>query len=228
MVVWKDQSIEITLSGKNWQVSYQNLAILVLIILYLVGIVGMALPIHPDFALLTPVNLLISLGLVLFFHSEWNQKTYLFLLLSYCIGFGAELVGVQTGLLFGDYHYGPVLGPKIMGTPLMIGINWILLAYSTGVLVNRFLLGKNIILKAVAGASLMVLLDIFIEPIAIQYDFWTWTDRLTPPMQNFVGWWIVAFFVHLIFQWLLPKTQNKVGLALLALQFIFFFTLNLI
>lgn len=223
-----NQYLQLKIAGRAWQIGYADLSIIILSILYLVGIFGLTLPIHPDFALLTPVNLLISLALVLFFHPEWSQKTFLFLALCYLIGFGAELFGVQTGLLFGDYEYGPVLGPKLLGTPYMIGINWILLAYASGVLVNQLLPGKNKWLKAILGASIMVLLDIFIEPVAIEYDFWTWQGRSTPPLHNFIGWWIIAFFVHSIFQALQGHIKNKVGIALLILQFIFFITLNLV
>jgi putative membrane protein len=221
------KNIQVTLAGKAIGISPEHLSITVLSILYAVGIVGMVLPIHPDFALLTPLNLLISLGTVLLFHPKWNLNTYIFLAVSYVIGFGSEVFGVQTGLLFGDYIYGRVLGPKIFGTPFMIGINWIMLVYCSGVLVNRFLSEKSLLLRAIAGATVMVLLDIFIEPVAIKYDFWTWPGQSAPPLHNFIGWWIVAIIVHFIFQKLLAGTQNKVGIALLALQFIFFISLNL-
>lgn len=223
-----NQFLHLKLAGRTRQINIADLCIAVLSILYLVGILGIALPIHPDFVLLTPLNLFISLVLVLVFHPSWGKSTYLFLGLCYLIGFGAELFGVQTGLLFGDYKYGPVLGPQILGTPYIIGINWILLAYSSGVGVNHVLSGKNKWLKAALGATIMVLLDIFIEPVAIEYDFWIWQGRELPPIQNFVGWWFVAFMVHFLFQVLQPNIKNKVGIALLVLQFLFFISLNLV
>lgn len=222
------QYLQLNMAGRAWQIGYADLSIAVLSILYVIGVLGLTIPIHPDFVLLTPVNLLISLALVLLFHPQWSKSTFIFLGGCYLIGFGAELLGVQTGLLFGEYDYGPVLGPQLKGTPYMIGINWILLAYSSGVLVNQLLSGKDQWLKAALGASIMVLLDVFIEPVAIEYDFWTWQGRNTPPLHNFIGWWIVAFLVHFIFQALQGHIKNKVGVALLMLQFIFFITLNLV
>lgn len=222
------KNIQIQLAGKRWIIETAQLAIAVLGILYAVGIAGLSIPLHPDFALLTPVNLLVSLAIVLLFHPDWSRNTLLFLVSCYAIGFGAEIFGVQTGLLFGNYQYGPVLGPKALDTPYLIGINWILLVYSSAVLVNQSLPGKNKWLKAAIGASIMVALDIFIEPVAIKYDFWTWQGRSNPPLHNFIGWWIVAFFVHFIFQAGQNTVKNKVGVALLILQFVFFITLNLI
>ncbi|GAB5552462.1 MAG: hypothetical protein Sapg2KO_20530 [Saprospiraceae bacterium] len=223
-----NQQIELKLGNKSWALTYENLAIIVLSILYLVGIVGISIPIHPDFALLTPLNLLFSLATVLYFHPNWNRDSLLFLILCFGIGYGAEVFGVHTGLLFGSYEYGPVLGPKILETPLMIGVNWILLAYSSGMLINQLLPKQNKVIKAASAALVMVGLDIFIEPVAIKYDFWQWEGRTTPPLQNFFGWWLVAFIVLLFFTFLLKKQKNKVAIALLALQFIFFIALNLL
>ena len=90
-----------------------RLAVLVLAVLYAVGIVGILLPIHEDFILLTPFNLLVSLALVLWMHPRWDGHTLAFLFIAYFVGFGAELFGVQTGILFGEYTYGEVLGPRI-------------------------------------------------------------------------------------------------------------------
>lgn len=223
-----NQQIQLKLGNKNWEVTYENLAIIILSILYLVGIVGISVPIHPDFALLTPLNLLFSLAIVLYFHPKWNRSSVLFLFLCFGIGYGAEVLGVQTGLLFGSYEYGPVLGPKVWETPLMIGINWILLSYCSGMLINQLLTKQHQVIKAAAAALVMVGLDIFIEPVAIKYDFWQWEGRASPPLQNFLGWWLVAFIVLLFFTFLLKNQKNKVAIALLALQFVFFIALNIL
>ncbi len=202
-------------------------AIAVLLIFYAVGIAGVALPIHENFLLLTPLNLLLSLALVLAHHPVWSRKTVLFLGLSYTAGFGAELFGIQTGLLFGDYAYGPVLGPQIWGTPLMIGINWMLLAYAAGVSANHLLPGRHWVFRALLGAGLMVLLDWFIEPVAIRYDFWSW-DGGTPPLQNYLGWFFVALPLLAVFARWQGHIRNKVAVALLIIQFGFFLTLGLL
>ena len=44
----------------------------------------------------------------------------------------AETIGVNFGILFGDYEYGENLGFKIFGVPFLIGINWIVLTFITG------------------------------------------------------------------------------------------------
>lgn len=208
----------------DWSESH---SMTVLIILYAVGIAGVALAIHPDFLLLTPANLLISLALVLYHHPQWTRSLWLFLPMAWLWGFGAELFGVQTGLLFGDYQYGRVLGWKLLDTPLMIGVNWVMLAYCTGMAANHILGPAHWLWRGLLASALMVLLDVFIEPVAIRYDFWSWAGG-TPPLQNYIGWFLVAFPLLSWFARIQSGRLNKVALVLLALQFIFFISLNLI
>lgn len=201
-------------------------AIAILVIFYAVGITGILLPLHQDFILLTPFNLLLSLGLVLWHHPHWSPQTVIFLACSYIVGFGAELFGIQTGLLFGDYAYGQVLGPKLGGTPLMIGVNWMLLAYASGVAVNHLAPRLHWFIKALIGSSLMVGLDLLIEPVAIEYGFWSWEGH-TPPLQNYLGWFFVALPLLSLFALLQGHIRNKVAIALLLLQLLFFFILGI-
>lgn len=207
--------------------SFQPLtAIAVLSILYTVGIVGIAWPIHPEFVLLTPLNLLVSLGIVLYFHQHWSARTYQFLVLAYAVGFGAELFGVQTGILFGDYAYGAVLGWKVWGTPLMIGVNWVLLGYCSGVTANTLLPKGHWAMRGLLAAILMVGLDVLIEPVAMHYGFWDWEGD-TVPLRNYLGWFLVALPLVCFFAYGHRGQLNKVAVALFIAQIVFFATLGL-
>jgi putative membrane protein len=219
--------MQIAIKNKWIQGWPESRSIAVLIILYAVGITGVALSIHPDFLLLTPVNLLISLVLVLYHHPQWSRSLWLFLPIAWLWGFAAELFGVQTGLLFGDYQYGRVLGWKVWDTPLMIGVNWAMLAYCTGITANHALGQAHWLWRGLLASVLMVLLDVFIEPVAMRYDFWSWAGG-APPLQNYTGWFLVAFPLLSWFASIQTGRRNKVALVLLALQFIFFITLNVL
>ena len=93
-------------------------------------------------------------------------------------------MGVHTGFPFGSYSYGPVLGFQLFEVPLMIGVNWLLLVYMTGNLFRESI--ANDWLAAALSASVMVLLDIAIEPVAVALDFWTWEGDIIP-LSNFIG-----------------------------------------
>ena len=47
------------------------------------------------------------------------------------LGFGVEVIGVETGLLFGDYEYGSGLGPKVLKVPMLMGVLWWILLLGT-------------------------------------------------------------------------------------------------
>ncbi|MBK7870332.1 MAG: carotenoid biosynthesis protein [Saprospiraceae bacterium] len=205
----------------------ETLAISVLSILYLVGILGIALPIHKDFALLTPFNLLISLGIMLAFHPNWDKSMMWFLLIAYLVGFFAEMFGVQTGLLFGNYEYGRVLGIKIWDTPLIIGVNWVILTYASGVIFNTLLPYQHWLIRSILAALLMVGLDILIEPVAMDLGFWSWENDIIP-LRNYMGWFLVALPLLCIFNITQKHARNKVAIALFILQVIFFLVLNIL
>ncbi len=201
------------------------ISIAVLVIFYLIGIVGILIPIHEDFIFLTPLNLLVSAFIVLGNHSAKDLRFFIFGFICFIVGFGVEMAGVNYGFLFGNYQYGPVLGWKLFETPLIIGLNWLLLVYGSGMTV-RYLFPKLVgIVRAFIAAAIMVGLDVLIEPVAIAYDFWSW-DHETIPLSNYLGWFGVAFLLLLLFEVLTNRRSNKVAVALLTCQFMFFGILN--
>ena len=204
----------------------ENLIIAVLIILQLVGVSALWFEIHPDFILLTPINLLVTFGLVLVNHKEHLGRTAIVLAIPFVIAFLVELAGVNYGVLFGDYAYGPVLGPKVHHTPLMIGFNWAMLVYCSGVVSNALFAQRLWVLRALVGAALMTTMDVLIEPVAVHYNFWTWSgDGI--PLSNYRDWFLVSLVLHILFQRMLPQIRNKAGIALFVLQMAFFFLIGL-
>ena len=201
--------------NKSW------LFIGILIVLYCVGVLGISINIFPAFIYLTPINLLVSTFIILAFHKEWGRDFILFTIVTYLLGFSIEYFGVNTGLIFGTYTYGDVLGPKIGDTPLMIGVNWLMLSYSAGITVNHLLGDRNLILKSIVASSILVILDFIIEPVAIHYNFWTW-EAVNVPIKNYIAWFVIAFTIQLFFNLVAGKSKNKVAIALLLLQFAFF------
>lgn len=207
-----------------------NWTIAVLVILYTVGIIGITLPLHPYFYLLTPINLLTSAYLLFLHHHNWDTKFYVALGIAFIGGLGAEWLGVHTGMVFGEYHYGDTLGPKIFEVPFMMGFNWLILIYSSANIARSLFEGETMTTQlgqAAIGASLMTALDVLIEPIAVQLDFWQWhqvngNTLLVAPLQNYLAWWIISFAILSLFLRLVPTSENKVAPALFMLQFIFF------
>jgi putative membrane protein len=200
----------------------------VLIIIYIVGIIGVTVPLHENFMMLTPINLLTTFIIAVYADKNKNAGLYLVLAFSYLFGFFLELLGVQTGVIFGAYTYGETLGPKIWGTPLIIGINWAMLVYASVSISNSYFEQFPTIVKAAIGATLMVLLDIFIEPVAVEFDFWEWTPPapmnklIVAPLENYIVWWLAAFLLNYLVQIIVPAIKNRAIEVLFYLQLLFF------
>ena len=96
----------------------------ILLIFHTVGVVGLTMPSFSDtFAYLSPFNLILTFSLFTWANQDCSLKYILVGLLISIFGISVEILGVKTGLLFGNYHYGDVLGPGIMGVPFIIGLN---------------------------------------------------------------------------------------------------------
>lgn len=196
----------------------------VISIFYLVGIIGMAIPVtRPYFQLLTPFHLLLNFGILLYFHRGWNMAFMLFLSIGFIIGYGSEVMGVHTGFPFGNYWYGEALGIQLFEVPLMIGVNWLILVYSTGNLLAYKI--DNDWLAAALAAFMMMVIDVVIEPVAVQLDFWSWEADIIP-VSNFIGWLAVAFIIQVFFRKLNFHKENAISWYLLFNLITFFAVLN--
>ncbi len=200
-----------------------NISIAVLIIFHVVGIGGILLGDPASFLRLTPLNLLLTLLLILFNHLDWKKAWILGL--TFIIGFLMEVVGVNTGVPFGVYSYGPVLGPKLWETPWIIGVNWLILLYGANAIARRFAMTPRA--QALTAAGLMVVLDYLIEPVAIRFDFWTW-EAGTPPLMNYIGWFATACGLSLVWQYGRIQLNTRMAYAVYATELIFFGIVNLL
>lgn len=193
------------------------------VVFYLVGIAGMLLPFSfLFFVKLIPVALLLSSIALAFFHKIFNSKTLLVFISIYIIGFFVEVAGVNTGLIFGDYTYGESLGIKLFNTPLIIGINWLLLVYITASVLELSKL--TMLLKILFGAFLMLGYDLIIEQIAPILDMWTWQNNKVP-VKNYVTWFLLALVFHTAIQVFKINTKNKLAPVILVCQILFFLVL---
>jgi len=195
------------------------------VIYYLVGFVGLSIPASQKlFITLMPFSLLLSMGLLLWYHSSWKPLHVVVIAAIALAGYLVEVAGVLTGEIFGEYSYGRALGFKLFDTPLMIGINWIMLVYCFHTLLeNR---RWPWWLKITAGAALMVLYDFIMEPVAISLDMWSWGGG-DIPIQNYVAWLVISLVFLLAMQLAGVKTGNRLAPWMIAVQTGFFLMLNI-
>ena len=197
-----------------------------LLVTHAAGVIGLLVPSSRTlFQWATPFHLLMTVALLLYFHSDWRISFRVLIGGVMLIGYWVEVIGVHTSLIFGDYTYDTTLGIKVLDVPLMIAVNWLLLTYICGSVCSR--LSGNVFYKVVLAALIMVGLDYLIEPVAIAYDFWHWTTT-TPPLHNYLGWLAVALLVQALFFGLSFRKANPLALPVLVIQIAFFSLLQLI
>ena len=198
----------------------------ILLLFHVTGFLGLAFSQDPSFFIrFLPLNLLLTLGLLLSFQPRRTPAFWSFCVMVMVVGFLVEVMGIRTGLLFGQYEYGAALGPKWLEVPLLIGVNWLILTYCTGMLARYLPLPG--FLRAVVAALLMVGLDICIEPVAVRYDFWHWQYDVIP-LLNFKGWFAVSLILQVYFNRVEFEKRNVLAPFVYLVQLLFFFGLGML
>ena len=200
------------------------LSLLLLIIVYAVGFTSVLLGHTDELMLLTPFNLLFASALLIYNANQANRAYWFLLFLVMMAGFLVEVLGVHTGMIFGTYSYGAGLGWKLFGVPLMIGVNWGILVFATAALFHH--LQIHLAFKAALAATSMVLYDVLLEPVAIRFDFWTWS-AVHVPIQNYVAWWLIAFGMLLAVNYWVRNLKNRIAFYIISIQTLFFLVLIL-
>ncbi len=196
-----------------------------IIIFHLIGVIGTLLPATREVTLmLTPVNLLLSSILILKCQGMVEIRWTITVVVLAIAGFLVEVAGVATGQIFGEYTYGPVLGFAMWGVPLSMALNWFLLIYIFGQMVAP--LKFPLVLKAMLAGIGMVLLDVLIEPVAIELNYWRWAE-VAVPFQNYLAWFVIGSIMQGFFLKVNGRTRNEFAFYLLASQLLYFVSILL-
>ena len=200
------------------------------LLFHVTGFAGLALSDNPDFFLrFTPLTLILTAGLLIAFQPGRGASFWTFCITVVVLGFVAEVIGVNTGRVFGHYTYGDTLGPKLLdmqplvGVPPLIGLNWLVLTYVCGILARYLPLPE--LPRTLLAALLMLGLDLCMEPVAGRYDFWHWSANVIP-LQNFRDWFIFACILQMLFNRANFSKFNPLVPLVYLTQLLFFFLLS--
>ena len=218
-----------------------QVATAIAVLFHIIGLVGLLFFDKTFFLQTTPFNLLLMFALLIWTQNEKNKYFLLFLMACFFVGIAVEIIGIKTALLFGDYTYGNVLGYKVQDVPLLIGVNWFIIIYCSGISIHTFLMKainrisadtgkKPMVLKALSviidGATLAVFFDWLMEPVAVKLGYWTWNGDGVIPLFNYISWFIVSIFLLTVFHFAKFNKQNKFAVNLLLIQLMFFLLLR--
>ena len=172
---------------------------------------AMGLP-APGAGITAPLSLMAFTFAVLHAWLAWGARRALSLLgLTAVLSWAFEAVGVATGWVYGPYHYMGLLGPKLMGVPLLIPIAWFMMSYpSLAIARALWPQGRKAPAAALAGlaAAVMTAWDLVMDPMMVRIGFWAWEVEgayFGVPIQNCIGWILTTF----VFFWLYLRVEPR-------------------
>lgn len=183
------------------------------------------------------------------FHSAYVlgwQRTLVFFGLTVAITWSYEHIGVETGLIYGTYHYTDALGVKLGNVPIIIPIAWFMMIYPSYIIANLIGSGRKmsrgynnsktpivqILWLSFLSAVIMTAWDLVVDPYLSgpAEKAWIWGDGggqyFGVPLHNFGGWILTTFTIYLLFRLLSerrlqalpsrPPTNSIILLPLIA------------
>ncbi len=155
-------------------------------------------------------------------------RSLAFMVLGYLVAWLMELSSIHTGFPFGLYIYIPATADRelwVLGVPFMDSLSYVFLAYASFTMAllalgrgtwqgGRFYLEdeKNLWNSwriTILGATLMMTLDVVIDPVALRGYRWFLGQiygypepgvYFGVPLSNFAGWFLVAFLMIRLLQ----------------------------
>ncbi len=212
------------------------LSIWLAIVFHLAGFIGIVFWNSPFITTMTSLHLVLMFVLLFISSESISNRLVSYVLFASILGYVAEWIGVHTQFLFGSYSYGTVLGFKVLGVPLVIGLNWAIVLLGSASTMHYLqciyfpTLGSRSPIRytlfvVLGGAAIATLFDWIMEPVAITLGYWSW-HTTSIPLYNYVCWFLVSALGLLVFCWIRP-TVNKFFMYLMLIQTLFFSLLRL-
>lgn len=111
------------------------------------------------------------------------------------------------------------MGPKLDVIPVAVVCGWVVLIYIAWVVTNLLIDGSPIptrhtpdliIFRALVGSLVITTFDLNADPIGVGNGWWVWLDGgvyFGVPIHNYVGWFILAIVVYLVYGYQLRREQ---------------------
>jgi putative membrane protein len=158
------------------------------------------------------------------------RHTLLFFGITVAVSWSYEHVGVETGLIYGAYHYTDALGLKLGHVPIIIPIAWFMMIYPSYIIANLIAGGRQKVMMirgnksnsnnnysnnrttllqilglSFLSAVIMTAWDLVVDPYLSgpAERAWIWENGgqyFGVPLHNFGGWLLTTFTIYFLFQ----------------------------
>lgn len=163
----------------------------IIYMIFLLGLTGYAASFLRPLALtITPFGITAAVLAAVYEPIKNNRSLLVWIILVYFITVTLEIIGTNTGIVFGNFHYGNTLGPKIMNVPYIVGLNWVMIILGTNAV--AYILSKGRYFRWVIASCLLVITFYFGENPAAELDYWSWLGNYIP-LKNYASCFLIAF-----------------------------------
>jgi uncharacterized membrane protein len=121
------------------------------------------------------------------------------------IGLAAEIIGLHTGVPFGEYGYIHAAGLRIFGVPLIVALAWLMMAWPSAL--GARLLARSPAGRVAIGAWALASWDLFLDPQLTAAAVWRWRrvgahlpGVADVPLTNYAGWIAVSLVISMVLQ----------------------------
>jgi len=164
----------------------------------------------------------------MYYQKHWNLRVIFFFIFTYFITFTIQAIAVNTGWIYGQFHYDWALGIELYktNTPLIIGISWLTLIYCVGIMVKN--MKFNFWLQALLAASLLFMYDVLQEPVASKFHMWDWGKGNKVPVFNYIAWFAISYPLLVLMLNIKAKLRNDLAPYVFLIQTGFLLFANLL
>jgi uncharacterized membrane protein len=153
--------------------------------------------------------MLILFSLSILLMSTRVRRIILLPILGSFLGFISEFISLRYSFPFGSYRYLAFEGFTLQGVPIPVIIAWgvyVYTCYLASLSISRRM-------SMITASSLMVLLDMALDPVMVERGVWVWEaggEWFGVPLTNYLGWFLVSS-ISLILYNLAGEEPPEVG-----------------
>ena len=145
-----------------------------------------------------------------------------FFTVCFVVGGLIETIGVQTNFPYGSYYFTEVMGPKLVGVPILLALAYVGTGYLAWTLANvivtrgrvHTLAGSLAVTVPLVASFIMVAWDLAMDPVwSTVLQAWIWRDGglyFGVPVSNFLGWFLTVYVIFQLFAGYLRRSSAPV------------------
>jgi len=132
-----------------------------------------------------------------------DRSSFLGVVLLTAYTYAVEVVGVTTGLPYGEFSYGVSLGPMVAGVPLALPVFFLPLVVNAYLLCILLLGDRSSSRPIRLGAVIptVIAMDAVLDPGSVALGFWSFAEGgvfYGVPLLNYAGWTLSAIVTVVI------------------------------